>query len=70
MNTNGLKNLGRLVSIQSEEFNYGPYPVFSYAEGSSGAIAKDEARQAALNLAPQDIEVTANVRVSYKLSSF
>ena len=61
------KKLGRLVSVQSEEFNYIPYRYFeATAEGSSATQAKD----AAINLAPRDLDVTATIRVEYKLRSF
>lgn len=63
------KKIGRLVSVQSEEFNYLPYRYFD----SGGAIAETanvQAKQAAVNLVPRDIEVSASLRVEYKLSSF
>ena len=61
------KKLGRLVSVQSEEFNYIPYRYFeATAEGGSTSQAKD----AAINLAPRDLDVTATIRVEYKLRSF
>ncbi|MBI2449431.1 SIMPL domain-containing protein [Candidatus Pacearchaeota archaeon] len=64
------KKLGRLVSVQSEEFNYIPYRYFdaAAAEGAEGSAIK--AREAAINLAPRDIDVTATIRVEYKLRNF
>ena len=61
------KKLGKLVSVQSEEFNYIPYRYFeaTVAEGSAA-----QAKQAAINLAPRDIDVTATIRVEYKLRNF
>ena len=66
------KKLGSLVSVQSEEFNYYPYNYFQgkAADGVSVAEAGAEARQAATNLNPQDIQVSATIRVEYKLRSF
>lgn len=63
------KSIGRLVSVQSEEFNYMPYRYFD----SGGAVAEAanvQAKQATMNLVPQDIQVSATLRVEYKLSSF
>ncbi len=66
------KKVGRLVSVESQDFYY-PGPIIYYdkvavagAEGSGIA----EARSAALNLAPSDIEVRATIKVEYKLRSF
>ena len=66
------KKLGRLVSVQSEEFNYpGPVAYYAKTESATGGIADAaEVRQAALNLAPQDLPITASVRVEYKLRGF
>lgn len=61
------KKLGSLVSVQSEDFNYIPYRYFeATAEGGSATQAKD----AAVNLAPRDLDVTATIRVEYKLRNF
>ena len=65
------KKLGSLVSVQSEEFYYpGPIPIYAKAEDVSEVAAVIEARQAAVDLKPQDIEVTASVRVEYRLRAF
>ena len=65
------KKIGKLVSVQSEEFYYpGPIPIYAKAEGGGDAAAATEARQAAVNLRPQDIAVTASVRVEYRLRVF
>ncbi len=61
------KNIGKLISVQGEEFNYGPI-IYYRADSAGGSIA--EAKQAAINLAPTDIEVSASVKVEYKLRSF
>lgn len=61
------KSLGRLVSVNSEQFNY-PGPMMYYARGEVGTAA--DAKKAAVNIAPNDIQVTASVEVRYKLSLF
>lgn len=64
------KKLGTLVSVQSSDFNYpGPIPYYARTEGgvASDASIVAEVKQAALNLAPQDITVSASVQVSYKV---
>ena len=73
------KKLGRLVAVQTSDFNY-PGPIMYYAKtmmadasGSSGygsASAQDisAVREAANNISPQDIEVSATLQVQYKLS--
>ena len=65
------KKLGTLVSVQSEEFYYpGPMPIYARAEDVSEVTSITEAKQAAVELKPQDIAVTASVRVEYKLRVF
>jgi uncharacterized protein len=61
------KKLGSLVAVKSQDFNYGPFRYFE-ADAAIGSIA--EAREAAINIAPQDIEVRATVGVEYKLRNF
>lgn len=67
------KNVGRLVSVQSQNFNYpGPMPYFAYGGGvamDSNAAAVKAAGSIA-SLTPQDIEVSATIEVQYKLSVF
>lgn len=65
------KKLGRLVSVQSEDFYYVPYNLYdkSVVE-ASGKDVIQEARNTALNLSPQDIEVRASIIVQYKLAGF
>lgn len=84
---NGLgKKLGRLISVQSEEFNYGPYRAYDSGvaleksfDGEEAVTSASEdvleaagiaAREAALNLEPSDIKVSSSIRVQYKLSNF
>jgi len=61
------KNIGKLISVQGEEFNYGPI-IYYRADSAGGSVA--EAKQAAISLTPTDIEVSASVKVEYKLRSF
>lgn len=61
------KKLGSLVSVKSQDFNYGPYPYF-VAEAGRASVA--DAKQAAISITPTDIEVRATIEVEYKLRSF
>jgi uncharacterized protein YggE len=63
------KKLGRLVSVQSEDFNYGPV-VYYAGSGVANAESSALARDAALNISPRDVEVRASISVQYKLRSF
>ncbi len=61
---NGLgKKLGKLVSIESNDFNYEPVVYYAKAE-SNGA---SDAKAAALQISPTDLSVYANVGVTYKI---
>lgn len=65
------RRLGRLVSIESQEFNYGP--VIYYDKGvaeASGGSLDESAREAASSITPQDIKVDAQVSVKYRLRAF
>jgi uncharacterized protein YggE len=57
------KSLGSLVSIKSQDFYYYPYRAYEagFDEGSVAKVA---------NLNPEEITVTAQVVVEYKLASF
>jgi uncharacterized protein YggE len=67
------KSVGRLVAVQSQEYNY-PGPLMYYEKsdvasaGEAGSYDNSEAIRAAANLAPQDIEISATLQVQYKLS--
>ena len=75
------KKLGRLVSVQTSDYNY-PGPIMYYAKAatvdasgtSSSVVATPQdivaVREAASNISPQDIEVTATLQVEYKVSWF
>lgn len=60
------KSLGRLVSVESQDFNYEPW--IYYAKGEV-AVAS-EARDAAVKITPQEQEIRATVNVRYKLGIF
>lgn len=61
------KKLGKLVSVNSEQFNYGPVIYYDKAIAESSGMS---AENAARNLVPTDIDVTASVSVQYKLRAF
>lgn len=58
------KSLGRLVSVSSEDYYYGG-PSIAYARAEDSAGSADEAKLVIDN--PRDVEVTASLRVEYKL---
>ncbi len=57
------KKLGKLVSIESSDFNY--EPVVYYAKAESNGVS--DASAAALQISPTDLSVYANVGVTYKI---
>lgn len=59
------KKLGKLVSVQSQDFNYGPFVY--YARDSFAAGSAAEVKEAAININPTDLTVYANVQVTYKI---
>ena len=62
------KKLGRLVSVKSQDFNYGPLNFYDKAVAeSSGRDLSQEARNAAASISPQDIEVRATIIVEYRI---
>jgi len=63
------KSLGRLVSVESNEFNYNPYQLYA-AGGMDMAKSNAEAKSVAMNIAPKDIDTSATIQVKYKLSLF
>jgi uncharacterized protein YggE len=63
------RGLGRLVSLENQEFSYNPGIYYAKAD-SAGLEANSDARVAALNLNPQSLQVTANIYAKYKLSLF
>ena len=67
------KHIGRLVSVQTQDFYY-PGPVLyyekAYASDSSAGSSVSAVREAAANITPGDIDVSANIVVQYKLRRF
>lgn len=59
------KNLGRLVSVSLDNFNYYPWPI--YASSSTGSSGAAEAKRAVTDITPSNQEVSASVTVVYKL---
>jgi len=59
------KNLGSLVSVQSSDFYYQPWPIF--ARESVGIAEKAVLESAVADITPSDKEITASVSVEYKL---
>jgi uncharacterized protein len=64
------KSLGRLVSVQSQDFRYGPYRYFETGVAESGTMNTATVKEAALNIAPRDVSVNAVISVQYKLRAF
>lgn len=67
------KSLGRLVSVQSENFDYRPWNYYSYGGAMPMVADNAEAMKAASSLASlglQDQEVSATISVQYKMSLF
>lgn len=65
------KSLGRLVSLQNQDFNYpGPLNYYTKSDSVSAGAAGQEARTAALNISPQEQDISASVVASYKLGFF
>ena len=56
-------NLGNLVSISSQEFNYFPNPIYARASDSE----TKELKQSVTNLSPKELSITANVQSTYKI---
>lgn len=65
------RRLGRLVGLNNQEFNY-PGPIYAYQKGvaEDAVSANAEARKIAVNLAPNEMEISASVGASYRLSLF
>ena len=55
------KRLGRLVSVETSNFNYYPYRYYEASMEAGGVDVK----QAALNINPKDLDVSASVEVVY-----
>lgn len=62
------KKLGRLVSVQNEDFNY--YPYRAYKSAATDSAVGGIVQSASMNVYPQNIEVRATITVQYRLSAF
>jgi uncharacterized protein YggE len=63
------QNLGKLISVQVNNFGYTPWNVYSAKVSASGSAAEDTAlaREAATNITPSEQEIDATVSATYKL---
>jgi uncharacterized protein YggE len=59
------KNLGRLVSVSDNSFNYYPWPVYSSAEGTT--MDASAAKAATTNISPGEQEISASVTAVFKI---
>ena len=62
------KKLGKLVSVESQEFNYGgPMVLYADSKAEDGLSGNAGAVEAALQINPTDLNVYANVGVTYTI---
>lgn len=63
------KRLGKLVSVQSQDFFYQPYPLYAKADiaGMEGNI---QAESAIAGVSPSDLTTTASVSATYTMTRF
>lgn len=64
--------VGRLVSVQTKDFYYAPYPYYA-REDEGVAVGNEDAEKAFLQLdasSPKDLEVSASVTATYTLTRF
>jgi uncharacterized protein YggE len=65
------KGLGKLVSLENLEVpSFYPYPMYAKSDMATIDAGNMEARTMAVNLAPNEQEITASVKASYKLGLF
>src|SRR3989344_3632767 len=57
------KELGRLVSVETDEFQYNPWPIFSR---DAGIMEKAAIKETVTDISPSEREVSARVVVKYK----
>ena len=63
------RNLGRLVSVQSQDYGYVPYPL--YAKADVATISENAAAESAISgISPSDLTVTASVSATYSMTRF
>lgn len=65
------KKIGRLVSVQSQDFDYRPYPLFAKAEGGVASVSDNmQAESAIAGISPSELTVTADVSATYRMTRF
>jgi len=57
------KKIKGIISVTTNDYNYSPYRAYSYSEQNSFS----EMKEAATNISPKNLEITANVQVTFKL---
>jgi len=61
------KRIGKLVSVQSQDFSYYPYP---YYTRDTMAVSNAGAEKAVVDMSPTDLEVSASVSATYTMTRF
>ncbi|MEK6926797.1 MAG: SIMPL domain-containing protein [Nanoarchaeota archaeon] len=68
------KKLGKLVSLGNQDYQYrGPIAMYSKVSASGAedmAVSNAQAKEVAMDLNPQDTEVSANINAVYRLRLF
>jgi uncharacterized protein YggE len=59
------KQLGRLVSVSLDEFNYSPWPIYATSDSAVGSA--ESAKAAVRDITPSNQDVSAYVTAVYKL---
>jgi len=63
------RRLGRLVSVQSQDFNYMPYPL--YAKEDVAVVSENAGAESAIrSISPTDLTVSASVSATYSMTRF
>lgn len=63
------KHLGRLVSVQSNEFNYYPYPLYTRSDMAAGNAEAVKA-VSSISASPSELEVSASINAVYSMTRF
>ncbi|MEM3113374.1 MAG: SIMPL domain-containing protein [Candidatus Pacearchaeota archaeon] len=61
------KKLGKLVSINTDEYYYRPYELYAKSVDVASDMNAEEARRASTQINPQELKVYANVQASYQI---
>ena len=61
------KRIGRVVSVQTQDFYYTPYPYYARADMAVGNL---EVESAMREISPKDLDVSASVSVTYSMTLF